>query len=107
MAMSEPEAPTPDDDPLSAASARLDRAVSRVGARLEDYRLRLAAAAGDAAAARDIDDDRARLAHALDDARAREAELQAVAEETAQALDAAMADLQSLLQAADDAGETP
>ena len=34
------------DDPLADAIARLDRAVSRVGARLEDYQLRLSAAAG-------------------------------------------------------------
>ena len=90
------------DDPLADAVARLDRAVSRVGARLEDFQLRLSAAAGDVEAAHELDNDRARLAAALDEARAREDELQGVAQEAAQALDDAMADLQALLADGDD-----
>jgi len=102
--MSTPE-PSSADDPLADAVARLDRAVSRVGARLEDYQLRLSAAAGDVEAAHELDNDRARLAAALDEARAREDELQGAAEEAAQALDEAMADLQALLSDTDDSGE--
>ena len=94
------------DDPLTLATERLDRAVARVGARLDEYQLRLNAAAGDVEAARDLDDDRARLAGALDQAHAREAELQQVAQETAQALDLAMADLQALLSATDAQSQT-
>jgi len=90
------------DDPLTLAAERLDRAVARVGARLDEYQLRLNAAAGDVEAARDLDDDRARLAGALDQAHAREAELQRAAEETAQALDLAMVDLQALLSVTDE-----
>jgi seryl-tRNA synthetase len=101
--MSAPE-PNAADDPLADAVARLDRAVSRVGARLEDYRLRLSAAAGDMEAAQELDHDRARLAAALDEARAREAELQAAAEDASQALSDAMADLQALLAASDGSG---
>ena len=93
------------DDPLADAIARLDRAVSRVGARLEDYQLRLSAAAGDVEAAHELDNDRARLAAALDEARAREDELQGAAEEAAQTLDEAMADLKALLSEDDDSGE--
>ncbi|WP_440958859.1 DUF4164 family protein [Oceanicaulis sp. LC35] len=103
--MSAPE-PSPADDPLADAVARLDRAVSRVGARLEDYQLRLSAAAGDVEAAHELDNDRARLAAALDEARAREDDLQGAAEEAAQALDDAMADLKALLaEEGDDAGD--
>ena len=94
------------DDPLADAVARLGRAVSRVGARLEDYQLRLNAAAGDVEAAHELDNDRARLAEALDQARAREDELQSAAQDAAHALDDAMADLQALLADGDDAGET-
>lgn len=103
--MSAPEPPAA-DDPLADVVDRLNRAVSRVGARLDDYQLRLSAAAGDVEAARDLDDDRARLAAALDEAQAREDELQAAATDAAQALDAAMSDLQALLAASDDAEET-
>ncbi|WP_306017354.1 DUF4164 family protein [Oceanicaulis sp. MMSF_3324] len=102
--MSAPE-PSAADDPLADAVARLDRAVSRVGSRLEDYQLRLNAAAGDVEAAHELDNDRARLAAALDEARAREEELQSAAEEATQALDDAMADLQTLLAASDSSGE--
>lgn len=97
--------PSSADDPLADAVARLDRAVSRVGARLEDYQLRLSAAAGDVEAAHELDNDRARLAAALDEARAREDELQGAAEEAAQTLDEAMADLKALLSEDDDSGE--
>ncbi|MBL4544796.1 MAG: hypothetical protein JKP95_03055 [Oceanicaulis sp.] len=45
-------------------------------------------------------------AAALDEAQAREDELQAAATDAAQALDAAMSDLQTLLAASDDAEET-
>ncbi|EAP90050.1 hypothetical protein OA2633_07549 [Oceanicaulis sp. HTCC2633] len=97
--------PTSADAPLADAVARLERAVSRVGARLEDYQLRLSAAAGDVEAAHALYNDRARLAAALDEARAREDELQGAAEEATQALDDAMADLQALLAHTDESGE--
>ena len=93
------------DDPLTLATERLDRAVARVGARLDEYQLRLNAAAGDVEAAHELDNDRARLAAALDEARAREEELQSAAEEATQALDDALADLQTLLAASDSSGE--
>lgn len=88
-----------DDDPVAAAAVRLDRAVSRVSRRLDDLNARLVQAEADAAAARDSDVDRARLAAALDEARANEAALAQAAQDAGDALDAAMVDLRAVLDA--------
>jgi len=98
--------PSVADDPLTLASGRLEQALTRVGAYLDRCRSRLDAAAGEVESARGLDEDRARLAGALDEARAREAQLQAAAEDVSDALDAAMADRQALLHVSDTAGET-
>jgi len=85
---------TTPDDPLTEAARRLEQAAARVSRRLEGLTRKLEAAQAEAAVARDSDEDRARLAAALDEARAREAELAEAAAEAAEALDAAMGDLQ-------------
>lgn len=90
--------PDPSDDPLAAATARLERVCGRVGARLDDLARRCTAAEGEAEASRDSDADRARLAEALDQSRAREADLAAAAREADAALEAAMGELAALLE---------
>jgi hypothetical protein len=98
-------APAPNEDLLAAASARLERACARVGARLNELERRCAAAEGEAAASRDSDVDRSRLAEALDAARGREEELTAAAREADAALEAAMAELAAVLRDPSDAGD--
>lgn len=94
--------PTPNENLLASASARLERACARVGARLSELERRCVAAEGEAAASRDSDADRARLAEALDAARGREEELTAAAREADAALEAAMAELAAVLGDPDD-----
>lgn len=88
-----------EDDPLSAATARLERACSRLAARMNDLSEKARQGASDAQGVRDSDADRARLAEALDAAGAREAVLAEAAEDASVALRAAMAELKALLEA--------
>lgn len=85
------------EDPLKAAAERLNGAMARI--ELVTSRLRARAEHAEAAASdvHNADDDRSRLAEALDAARGREAELQIVAQDAAEALDRAIVDLRVMM----------
>lgn len=92
--MSEIDPPGPD---LQAAADRLATAIERLEVRIDGLFEQLetgGAAAGEAAA---LKMDRARLARDLDAARARERELQRLADEASEALGAAISEVRDAL----------
>ena len=95
--MSEPDPNASDaEDPIESSIAALNTAIERVGSRLNALKRRMDAASEEVDAAHDTDEDRARLAADLDQSRAREAELDAAVETAAEAVEAALAELQAL-----------
>jgi len=95
--MTELSPPEIQDDPLTEAAQRLDAAVLGVTRRIQTLQAQLDEARESAIAARDSDEDRARLAASLDEARAREAELHQAALQANEALDSAMSDIAGVL----------
>lgn len=85
-------------NPMAAAIARLDRAITQVESRLN----RLQAAARESG---DADSDRARLADELDRARASEAAMAEAAEDASKALGEALEELRAAAKSAETAAE--
>lgn len=88
---------TPDQPDIDAVALRLDEAMRRLEGRLDGLFERLESAGAHAREAEALRLDRARLATDLDAARARERELQLLADDASEALGAAISEVREAL----------
>jgi hypothetical protein len=95
--MSEGEAQTPESPEMTSAIRRLEAAIARLEGRLDGLFERLEGQKSREREADALRVDRARLAGDLDAARARERELQRLADEASEALGAAISEVREAL----------